>query len=196
MDTPRKMATAQKIMDAAIELFAEFGYDGVTTEQIAEAAGFSEKTLFRHYHSKQSLLEKAIDRYHYAEEMKAIFDRKLSGNLDEDLWMISEHYHRIMYRNRKMLQVIMKVGRNLPELHQHARRHPEVLRNLLARYFVMMKEQGKLRDVDPEKVAVTFLYMNFGLAQIRMNDDMTYTEEEFQGLLKESVDLFVRGVTV
>jgi hypothetical protein len=110
--------------------------------------------------------------------------------------MISEHYHRIMYRNRKMLQVIMKVGRNLPELHQHARRHPEVLRNLLARYFVMMKEQGKLRDVDPEKVAVTFLYMNFGLAQIRMNDDMTYTEEEFQGLLKESVDLFVRGVTV
>jgi AcrR family transcriptional regulator len=195
MVTPRKTATAQKIMDAAIELFARYGYEGVTTAQIAEEAGFSEKTLFRHYKSKQNLLEKAIDRYHYAEEMKAIFDQKLAWNLADDLWLISENYHRIMYRNRKMLQVIMKVGRNLPGLHKYAHRHPEILQELLTQYFTRMKDLNKLRDVDPEKIAITFLYMNFGLAQGRMNEDYAFSDEEFEGLLKESVAVFVRGLT-
>jgi len=182
-------------MDAAIELFSRFGYDGVTTAQIAEEAGVSEKTLFRHYHSKQYLLERAIDRYHYAEEMKAIFNHKLAWNLADDLWMISENYHRIMYRNRKLLQVIMKVGRQLPGLHQYAHRHPQVLQELLTQYFARMKEQNKLCDVDPEKIAIAFLYMNFGLAQGRMNENYAFTGEEFEGLLQESVALFVRGLS-
>lgn len=195
MGTNRKNMTSQKIMDAAIELFSQYGYDGVTTEQIAKEAGYSEKTLFRHYRSKQNLLEQAIDRYHYADEMKAIFDHELSWNLADDLWLITQNYHRIMYRNRKMLQVIMRVGRNLPGLHQYAHRHPEILQDLLTQYFTSMKKQHKLCDVDPEKAAITFLYTNFGLAQSRMNDDHGFTEEEFESLLKESVALFVRGLT-
>lgn len=193
--TNRKNITSQKIMDAAIELFSQYGYEGVTTEQIAIEAGFSEKTLFRHFKSKQNLLEQAIDRYHYAEEMKAIFDHKLSWNLEEDLWLISQNYHQIMYRNRKMLRIIMKVGRTLPDLHQYAHRHPKALQEMLIRYFTEMKKQKKLFDVDGKKVAITFLYMNFGLAQLRINEDQVITDEEFQQLLKESVALFVRGVS-
>ena len=182
-------------MDAAIELFSKNGYDGVTTEEIATEAGFSEKTLFRHFKSKQNLLEQAIDRYHYADEMRAIFDNELSGNVEEDLRLISENYHRIMYRNRKMLQVIMKVGRNLPGLHQYAHRHPKALQEFLTRYFAEMKEQNKLSAVDEERTAIIFLYMNFGLAQGRMNEDTVFSDEQFQALLEESVVLFARGIT-
>ncbi|WP_202077910.1 TetR/AcrR family transcriptional regulator [Caldalkalibacillus salinus] len=195
MASSRKKETSEKIMDAAIELFSKNGFDGVTTEEIAAAAGFSEKTLFRHFKSKQNLLEQAIDRYHYADEMRAIFDNELSGNVYDDLRLISENYHRIMYRNRKMLRVIMKVGNNLPGLHQYAHRHPRALQEFLTQYFGDMKKQNKLRDVDEEKVAITFLYMNFGLAQGRMNEDPAFSDEEFKALLKESVDLFTRGLT-
>lgn len=177
-----------------MELFSENGYDSVTTEEIAQKAGFSEKTLFRHFKSKQNLLKQAIDRYHYAEEMRAIFDNKLSGNVEEDLQLISENYHRIMYRNRKMLQVIMKVGRSLPDLHQYARRHPKQLQTFLTRYFKEMKKQKKIRDVDEAKVAITFLYMNFGLAQGRMNEEPVFSDEEFNEILKESIALFARGI--
>lgn len=194
MTSSRKKATSEKIMDAAIELFSKNGFDGVTTEEIAAEAGFSEKTLFRHFKSKQNLLEQAIDRFHYADEMRAIFDKKLGGNLADDLWVISENYHRIMYRNRKMLSIIMKVGKTLPGLHQYAHRHPKVLQSLLTRYLADMKEQNKLYPVDEENAAITFLYMNFGLAQGRMNEDTAYSEEEFHSLLKESVALFVRGL--
>lgn len=195
MTSNRKKETSEKIIDAAIELFSKNGYDGVTTEKIATEAGFSEKTLFRHFKSKQNLLEQAIDRYHYVDEMRAIFNNKLSGKLKEDLWLISENYHRIMYSNRKMLRVIMKVGKKLPGLHQYAHRHPKVLQEFLTDYFIEMKNQQKLYAFDAEKVAITFLYMNFGLAHGRMNEDSDFSDEEFKELLKESVNLFTRGIT-
>ncbi|RXZ83755.1 TetR/AcrR family transcriptional regulator [Paenibacillaceae bacterium] len=195
MASIRKKETSEKIMDAAIELFSKNGFDGVTTEEVAAEAGFSEKTLFRHFKSKQNLLEQAIDRFHYADEMRAIFDNELSGNVRDDLWLISDNYHRIMYRNRKMLRIIMKVGKTLPGLHQYAHRHPKALQELLTRYFADMKKQNKLYAVDEEKAAITFLYMNFGLAQGRMNEDPAFSDEEFKALLRESIALFARGVT-
>lgn len=44
------------IQRAAFTLFARDGYDAVTTEQIADAAGISPSTYFRHVRSKDDLL--------------------------------------------------------------------------------------------------------------------------------------------
>ncbi|WP_330179160.1 TetR/AcrR family transcriptional regulator [Nocardia sp. NBC_01503] len=45
-----------EIQRAAFELFAHKGFDEVTTEQIAAAAGISPSTYFRHVRSKEDLL--------------------------------------------------------------------------------------------------------------------------------------------
>lgn len=44
------------IRRAAIRLFVERGYDAVTTDEIAAAAGISPRTLFRHMPAKEDLL--------------------------------------------------------------------------------------------------------------------------------------------
>lgn len=44
----RKVQTRQALADAALNLFLENGYDGVTVAQIAEAADVSLATLFKH----------------------------------------------------------------------------------------------------------------------------------------------------
>jgi AcrR family transcriptional regulator len=48
--------TRRRLLEAASRLFGEQGYDQTTSAQIAEAAGVSERTLFRHFDSKADLL--------------------------------------------------------------------------------------------------------------------------------------------
>lgn len=54
------MGLRQKILNAATELYAETGFRGTTTRQIAQRAGVNEVTLFRHFGSKTALLHEAI----------------------------------------------------------------------------------------------------------------------------------------
>jgi AcrR family transcriptional regulator len=48
------------IIRAALELFAEKGYDGTTTHAIAQKAKVSEKTLFKYFGSKQELFKQTV----------------------------------------------------------------------------------------------------------------------------------------
>ena len=48
--------THQALREAAVELFAERGYEATATARIAERAGVSEMTLFRHFPTKEALL--------------------------------------------------------------------------------------------------------------------------------------------
>lgn len=46
----------QNILQVALDLFAEQGYAGTPTKQIAEAAGVAEGTIFKHFRNKRGLL--------------------------------------------------------------------------------------------------------------------------------------------
>lgn len=50
----------QNIVDAALALFAEKGYDGTSTQQIARRAEVSEALIFKHFENKESLLNHII----------------------------------------------------------------------------------------------------------------------------------------
>jgi AcrR family transcriptional regulator len=52
----RHRETRRDLMETGIRLFAEHGYDAVTMDQIAGAAGVSRRTLYRHFPSKDRIL--------------------------------------------------------------------------------------------------------------------------------------------
>ena len=61
----------QSIIESVLGLFADKGFDGTTTRELAQAAGISEALLFKHFPSKQSLymsvLEACAEEPGYAE---------------------------------------------------------------------------------------------------------------------------------
>lgn len=54
---PGEKPTAEKILDAAIDLFAENGYASTSVRSIASSLGLTESAVYRHYRNKETLLE-------------------------------------------------------------------------------------------------------------------------------------------
>lgn len=196
MNDNSHVGSDDKLLLAAIDLISEKGYNGVTTKEIAAAAGLSEKTLFRHFGSKQNLLESAFERYHYAAEMTKLFQEKLVGELEKDLLLISRTYHELMDRNRKMVQIGIKEEGNLPWFKEITQKHPRQLLIILTDYFRKMAEEGKLVRSNPELQALSFMMMNFGAFMNDLNSGDNYfshvTLDEFT---TESVRIFARALT-
>jgi AcrR family transcriptional regulator len=61
-DTLKKTDTEEKILDAALKVFARKGYDAATTRAIAEESGFTEMTLFRKFQTKKNLFKQVMNR--------------------------------------------------------------------------------------------------------------------------------------
>ncbi|MFI1483447.1 TetR/AcrR family transcriptional regulator [Streptomyces sp. NPDC020747] len=61
-DRTRQMAS-REILETALRLFIEQGYDETTIAQIAREAGVSQRTLFRYFGTKEDLLGGDQDRF-------------------------------------------------------------------------------------------------------------------------------------
>lgn len=55
-----------RLQEAALALFAERGYDDTTVAEIAERAGLTERTFFRHFADKREVLFDGGDRFRTA----------------------------------------------------------------------------------------------------------------------------------
>nr|WP_148930983.1 TetR/AcrR family transcriptional regulator [Paenibacillus methanolicus] len=192
---PDKMSSSDRLLWAAINLISEKGYNGVTTQEIAAAAGLSEKTLFRQFGSKQNLLESALDRFHYAEEMRTLFQEKLVWELEADLLTVCRTYHAVMNRNRKLIQISMKDEAQLPGFKERSRQHPLQLLDFLTNYFIAMGERGKLIQTDPRLQAFTFMMSQFGAFLNDLEAGDNYPDIALEPYMLASVRLFARALT-
>ena len=54
--------TKERILETALELFAQNGYLGTSMNDIAGRLGFTKAALYKHYTSKQEILDKIVER--------------------------------------------------------------------------------------------------------------------------------------
>ena len=57
-----KRNTKEDILLAALQLFADKGYDGVSVRDIAEVVGIRQSSLYKHYESKQDIFDNILIR--------------------------------------------------------------------------------------------------------------------------------------
>ncbi len=71
----------RQLIEVAIELFAQKGFGGTTTKEIAAAAGVTEAIIFRHFATKQDLYQAILDtkcasdsKVDWMSELQALMD--------------------------------------------------------------------------------------------------------------------------
>ena len=81
MDDGKLTPAAERLLDAAMRLFAEKGYDRTTVGEIQEAAGltFGSGALYKHFPTKEAVLAAGVDRFVEATRS----ERRVLAELDE-----------------------------------------------------------------------------------------------------------------
>ena len=75
--------TKERIMETALELFAEKGYLGTSMNDIAKQLGFTKAALYKHYTSKQEILDRIVERMNGMDYERAKQFEMPEGNLAE-----------------------------------------------------------------------------------------------------------------
>ena len=77
-----KASTRDKILDAALTLFSEKGYDGVGVDLIAENCGLKGPSIYKHFKGKEEILDVLISNLedYYNEKFGEQIAEK--GNID------------------------------------------------------------------------------------------------------------------
>ena len=54
--------TKERILEVSLELFAQSGYLGTSMSDIAKQLGITKGALYKHYRSKQEILDRIVER--------------------------------------------------------------------------------------------------------------------------------------
>ncbi len=190
------MSTKQKILDEALTLFAEKGYDGTGVDLIAERVGIKGPSLYKHYKGKEEILNALIDvaeeRY---EEMFG--SEKNIGKIPKD-WeeFIKVTMERIsftmrdpMIRKIRML-LVQEQFRNERISEVTTRHQLDGIQRMFAKIIKGMMDEGIVIDDDPELLAVELTAP--AVLQIARSDRQPQYEEECMEYIEKHLQHFCR----
>jgi len=154
--------TKNRILDAALVMFAENGYKGTNLRDLAARLGLSKSALYKHYESKEAIWNALLDKMeaYYAERFGSVDrlpDIPASGDelLELTMRMISFTVHDPqIILTRKLLLTEQFHDERVCRL---ATKHfLEGTANIFAIVFERMMENGVLRRSDPAMLAFSF----------------------------------------
>jgi len=151
--------TDDKIMDAALKLFAENGYSGARTRIIAEKAGLSEMTLFRKFKTKENLFNRVLIKnqeiiWNDFNTLIANFEVK---DHKEDLRILFENLLVIMHNNFELVTILINERTRITNFKEF---NLEKITSYLGQY---LKEQRIFKDMDFQIFALNILSFMFFL---------------------------------
>ena len=176
------MSTKQRILDEALTLFAEKGYDGTGVDLIAERVGIKGPSLYKHYKGKEEILNALIDvaeeRY---EEMFG--SEKNIGKIPKDreefikatMERISFTMRDPMIRKIRML-LVQEQFRNERISEVTTRHQLDGIQRMFAKIIKGMMDEGIVKNDDPELLAVELTAP--AVLQIAKSDRQPQYEEE------------------
>ena len=194
-DRSKREKTRDRILAAAIEVFAHAGIAGATTREIARMAAVNEVTLFRQFQSKEQLLTAAIDRV-CALQIEALSrQEEWTQDLTVDLMQYAILVSDTMETNEDLIRVFISESKRHPDsARQILQTAFEGLRDGLIEYLRSGQQAGTVRlDLDLKPTVDLFTGMLLA-GMLRRSGGAITLDYDRQAYLRQCVDLFVRGI--
>ena len=151
-------STHERLMKAARELFEKNGFAATTTKEIADLAGVSEVTLFRHFSTKRALFEETLHSCMHPYRVDEYVENEAVYELETDLRNIARDMTETFARNAPLLRMLMRDKFRESQPERMFKKNEHGAENRLLEYFAAMRRMGRLGP-DPE-LAIKFYMTN------------------------------------
>ena len=150
------MSTKDKILDAALTLFAENGYNGTSVEQIAKAVGIKAPSLYKHYKGKEDILNALIDSAEVRYEEMFGSERNIGKIPESREEFIKVTMGRILFTMRDpvirktRMFLVQEQFRNQRTSEVTTRHQLDGIQEMFAKILKGMMDKGLVKEDDPE----------------------------------------------
>lgn len=186
--------TSQKIIDAAMALVRDKGYVATTTKEIARAAGVNECTLFRKFESKKDIVLQGANQAGWRANVTPEIFENVEWELQADLEMFMKAYIDRMTPDFVNLSIGLRAPQLYEETKQLIMKVPKAFLMTLTDYLNQMCEMGKIPEKDFKTLALTVFSATFGYTFLNASFGKELTDFEKDKYIKESVQMFVKGI--
>jgi AcrR family transcriptional regulator len=202
MATTRLTSQARReaILDAAVKLFSDKGFRGVTTRELAAAVGVTEPVLYQHFETKRELYRALIEERASVDidrEIPAFFVRELEHSRDDREFLIrlANGIIRWHVEAPAYIRLLMFSGLEHHELSDlFYERYAQGFFRELSTYFQRRAADGAFRNIDPMLAAQTFSALagnyGMGLAIFKRSPADLPQQQVVEGF----VDIFLEGI--
>ncbi len=186
----------EEILDAATDLFAEFGYSDAVTKDLADKLQVGKGTLYRHFPSKRDLFLAAADRV--MQRLRVQIDAAIAGEADpmDRIEAGTRAFLRFFDQHPKFVELLILEralfkDRTTPTYFVHRERNKlrwhDLYREMIA--------QGRIRDMPVERISTVFMDLAYGTiftnhfaGRCRSHEDQArdILDVVFRGILGES----------
>lgn len=199
------MNTKQKIIEEALTLFSTKGYDAVSVGEIAAAVGIKAPSLYKHYKSKQEILQAVLEEMNQRYHKQAVSNHMDGTEADKDMDMFQNLSSEELYgiardlflffrhdtyssRFRKMLTIGQYENREMADL--FSKQYVDDPLAYQESIFAFFMQMGLMQDGMPKITAIHFYAPIYLL--ITMCDRQPEREDEALELLQKHVEQFGR----
>lgn len=188
-------STREKILDASLQLFAQKGFTGTTTKDIARKARVNEVTLFRVFGTKKALFAATIAERSPIVEIGKTVSFDTDQPVEELLLSNARSVLSILRDNRDLFMMILGDAWRMPRLRSvisesSVERGIEMVAGLMQ----ALIDEGKIRDIDPHVAARAMVGMiQAYFITVDLLAGRTPSAKEDERMLRGFVTIFLEG---
>lgn len=188
----------QELLDIALDLFLEKGFERTTIDAITAAAGMAKRTVYLRYRDKTTLFKAALQR---AIEDWIVPVEKLRAAETEDLEDSLLRIGQILVENimspagLRLMRITNAESGRLPEIGVYTyKQGTDRTIAYLADLFRRRIPAGSPQIIDPEEAALGFLYLVVGGPASATAWGMVLEKSQIDKHTEDCVRLFLRGL--
>ncbi|AFY56081.1 transcriptional regulator [Rivularia sp. PCC 7116] len=199
MSNSQISSTRQRIINAAIELFAAQGVTETTTKAVAKSAKVNEVTLFRHFGNKHGLLLAIISESPVFQELSEYLKNQAteSKSVRQALKNYCEDRLQALERSPNLVRSVVGEAGNYPlENRQALGRSLKEANHYVAEFLAIVMEREQLQaHLAPQKLASLLNIMLLGYAVMEFTSEFHELWHDKDDFLEDLVSLFLMGAT-